>query len=694
MSIESELKIIPRENLKQEEVLDLLKQNGYIPEGNFKTKKQEDTYYDDSNKTLYKNNCSFRIRRTGNKAVVTYKSPINSNTEYKQREELEATIPEIYIQEDGSIMVEDAIDILRKEYPDVVIPQKLEMAAKVINNRSKINIHAQDGTKIEMAFDDLRTENATGNKFKMNNELECEAISGNPNNLDKIYKLVSQNYDIQKNELSKYSRAIKEMNEQRDNMSLEEIVVCTMLSDILKSKEFEQLKFKGQMIHNYTKTIPDNLSLDNFKNPEYLINKISEVRRTKNYRPGKIKNLEDMFLCFFSDMSYKDIEYKLVNFLNENYYNDDTPITNRMLHSQQVMLITGLISRSNEISENERKTLLTMSSALVHDIGHVPGAHATEEVLGGIDGFFSHEINGRNIIEKIITSDEDNIEKTIKEYGQSLGKEYNEQLIREYIQKNKTQIKKSIEAHSRTNSEKRGDGTVVQLPREADKICYSVSDIVDVVKSKIQNEETPVEFFTNEWKEKIIKKLGKGYEREAEIKQKMEEIEKLINTNNFGEIVTNVANTIRENVNDGKTYYDVEQDTWNIINEMIKYVKDLRKTGVVDNKRTQIQQASTFFIINKFNEHLKKTNGNIEEAWEQTLETVTKSNDIDILNHTKEIEETYRNNPDLLKKAFEVGGAFDISKLQHLDNADRQIKLQPKGRFQMSDLQPYLRTTI
>jgi len=691
MSVENELKIIPREELKPVELLNLLIDNGFTANGKLKLSKQEDTYYDDKEGTLEKTGCSFRIRRKGNGAVVTYKSPIKSDTEYKQREELEAEISDIYIQEDGSILIEDAIDVLRKKYPDIELPRNLQVAVTVINNRNKVNIKSEDGTIIELAFDDLNIRDGKQMLYGMNNEIECEVITGNPDNLTNIYNIIGSYYDIAKNELSKYSRAVKEMNEQRDNMTLDEITICAMLSDIINAKEFEQLKYKGQMIHDYRKDIPENLSLDNFKDPEYLINKISEVKRIKNYRPGKIKNLEEMFLCFFSDMSYKEIEYKLVKFLNDNYYSENAPITNRMLHSQQVMLITGLISRSKEISEGEKKTLLSMTSALLHDIGHVPGAHPTEEIFGNLDGFFSHEINGRNVIERIILKDEEKILDVIKEYYESLGRKYSEEICRDHLQKNKTQIKRSIEAHSRTNSEQRGDGTVVQLPREADKICYCISDIVDILK-RVNHEASP-EFFPVGWKDEMTKKLGKGYEKGEVIKQKIEEIEKLINTSNFGEIATTIANTVVENINDGKTYYDVDQDYWDIVNGMIKYVKDLRAEGVVDNKRKQLQLAAQIFILKNFNEFLAQTNGNVELAWDRTIETVTQSNDLDILNCINLIKEMYNdkeNRDQLLRTAYEEGGILDTSKLAYLDNSDRQIKMQPRGKFQIIDLQPYL----
>lgn len=125
MSIENELKLIPREEIAPMDILSILERNGYRVKADWKKSKQEDTYYDDRDKTLYQNNCSFRIRRKKDEAVVTCKIPVVSNTEYKQREEMELKIPEMYIQEDGSIFVEDAIDILKKEYPNIQIPENI-----------------------------------------------------------------------------------------------------------------------------------------------------------------------------------------------------------------------------------------------------------------------------------------------------------------------------------------------------------------------------------------------------------------------------------------------------------------------------------------------------------------------------------------------------------------------------------------
>ena len=688
MSIENELKVLPRDNINIQAVIYLLMDNGYKIQKNIKGAKQEDKYYDDENRTLEKNGCSFRIRMKENGAVVTYKQPIESETEYKQREELEVSIPENYIQKNGEILLEDAIHILKEKFPDVKLPQNLRMIVQVNNNRSKLNVVAKDDTVIEVAFDDLSIINSNGSKFDMKNEIEFEVLSGNPENLNGIYELLNSNYSIEKNDLSKYARAIKEMNEQRDNMTVEEIVICAMLSDIIKSVEFRQLECKGQMIHNFSRKVSEDLRLTNFQNSEYLINKISDIKRVKNYEPGTIKKLEDMFLCFFSDMDYQDIEYTLVNFLNEKYFSKEAPITNRMLHSEQVMLITGLISKSKEIPETESKTLLCMASALLHDIGHVPGAHITEALMSDFDGFFSHEMNGSNVIEKIVTQDETDIINRVIAHGRTLGKEYDKELIKIYIDDTKEQIKKAIQAHSRTNSEKRGEGTVVQLPRAADKICYFASDMRDAVVRSIElDSKVKPEFFTEKWKVDMKKKLGKGYEaKENIIEQKIADIEKFARTNNFGELTTYIANTVREVVRDQKKYYDVDNDIWKITVNGIQYIKDLRENGIISKRYKEIGLEAAMYLVKKFNEEYAKCNKNSEIAWEKTVDIVTKSSDTMMSHEVHQILEKYWNNPEGLKQIHQKGGILDTSVIVDLDKSNLQIKMIPRNKFDFMDI--------
>ena len=697
MRLEEELKIIPQDTqMTETAVLELLSSLNYELQGEIKEKHQSDTYYDDSDKTLHKSSKSLRIREKENGMVITYKIPTDSNETYEERGEYEENIPEECIREDGTVDIQKAVEFLKQKYPEIELPENLQFSVKVNNTRRQANIKAPDGSIIEIAFDSPKAEDQFGNPYAMDKELECELLSGNPSSLDEIYKALESSFNIQKNEQSKYSRATENLHEKRQGMTLDEITICAMLSDIMRTKEFEQLKYKGQILHDYRVPMPQNLELENFKNPQYLVNKIAAVRAQKNYKPGKITNLEEMFLCYFSDMDYQDIEYNLVKFLNENYYKGDQAITNRLSHSQQVMLITGLISKSRELSEEDRKPLLCMASGLVHDIGHVPGAHITEAILGNIDGFFSHEINGRDVVERIISTDETQILEDIKAYCSSAGLEYSDEKILNLINRNKVQIKRAIEEHSRTNSEKRGEGTVVQLPREADKICYGISDIVDIIKrTERTGYELPEGFFTQEWKNQTIKKLGKDYTyKEDIIREKIEQFEKLIRTNNFGELTTTIANTVREEQKDGKSYYDVEQDTWDILNSMIDYVKGFRKTGVVDKSKKELQQVSVILITSTFNSALEKNGGNMEAAWDETLEQITKYNDIDVLNAMNEIRLRYEKNPTAWAQAFKKGGFLDTSNVLKMDNSDREIRLHPKKLFSAGDLLPYLGGTI
>ena len=196
-------------------------------------------------------------------------------------------------------------------------------------------------------------------------------------------------------------------------------------------------------------------------------------------------------------------------------------------------------------------------------------------------------------------------------------------------------------------------------------------------------------FFSKKWKDETTAKLGKGYEREEVIRRRIEEFDKLIRKENFGELITNIANTVKENQNDGKIYYDVEQDTWDILNEMIGYVKGLRTKGVIDVKKKEMQNASTVFIVKKFNEALARHPDNIEEAWEEALRVITNSNDIDMLNTVSSIYQQFKDKPEEFQQAFQRGGILDTTDILSLDNADRQIKLKPGDVFVLSDMIPF-----
>ena len=207
----------------------LLKQNGYAIQGELKLKPQEDTYYDNSEQSLNKSGASFRIRRKNDGAVVTYKTPINSNEGFKQREEMEVEIPSTYIGEDGSIDVKDAISVLKSQFPNAFVPEGLDVAVTVKNNRNKVNVQTPEGTVIELAFDDLNITDAHGSNFKMKNEIESEILE----NIKKLESITGKSFGSTTNPLlvSVRSGARASMPGMMDtilNLGLNESVVETL----------------------------------------------------------------------------------------------------------------------------------------------------------------------------------------------------------------------------------------------------------------------------------------------------------------------------------------------------------------------------------------------------------------------------------------------------------------------------------
>ena len=56
-----------------------------------------------------------------------------------------------------------------------------------------------------------------------------------------------------------------------------------------------------------------------------------------------------------------------------------------------------------------------------------------------------------------------------------------------------------------------------------------------------------------------------------------------------------------------------------------------------------------------FNEALKRNDGNIDKAWNKTLQIVTKSNDLDLLNCVEQIRKAGVENPRLIENASAKG---------------------------------------
>ena len=138
MNIENELKLIPGKGITREQVVEVLIKFGFdVPEKG-KVIQQEDTYFDDKEGTLEKSGGSFRIRRKNDKVQVTYKIPVESNTEYKQRKEYEIVVPKEYEQ---SLDMDVAIKLLSEHYPELTFPENMGEILTVTNNRNKTNIN-------------------------------------------------------------------------------------------------------------------------------------------------------------------------------------------------------------------------------------------------------------------------------------------------------------------------------------------------------------------------------------------------------------------------------------------------------------------------------------------------------------------------------------------------------------------------
>lgn len=627
MNIENELKLIPNKEVSREQIIEMLSQKGIVIQKEGKIVHQEDTYFDDKDGTLEKSGGSFRIRRKKDKIAVTYKMPIESDTEYKQRKEYEITVPDEYME--TGIDMQTAIELLKKQYPEINFPEDMGEILTVINDRNKTNLVCPDGTVVEMAFDTLKGRDGNGKLYYVQPEIEFEIQEGNPENLTTIYNTIVEKFERQftRNTLSKYARTKKEIAEKQ--LTVKELATCTILSAGLNSIEFSKLNRKGQILHKYDREVETNL--DNFKNFNYLVEKLADIKRGNYQTPitldiqQKLENnsllsdelkknnfkivdtlsLEDMFCILMSSESYDVKAEILSNFLNDNYFNQYTATTNRLSHSQQVMLAVGLACNSEHINSSFEEKITAMTAALYHDIGHVPFSHNMEELMAEIMGAFGHEANGKRVINELRE------EKKLEMINQILSARTdvdNVQIINSLDEMGKS-IETSIEEHSTKRCAKRGTGIVAQGPRMADKTSYVISDIRDLLKALKENNVKFEELFSDEWiestiikrceeiyKEENIEKEGERTEIYESIKAKIyETIINPIQNEDYGRAMVNIINSIRVNYKtDNKIRYNIDFDIWDFIKATIKQTTKIRDEYGLDGDRENweiIQQA-------------------------------------------------------------------------------------------------------
>lgn len=355
----------------------------------------------------------------------------------------------------------------------------------------------------------------------------------------------------------------------------------------------------------------------------------------ENYVVKDNMSLEDITCLLLSDTQYRIADEALVNFLNKNYYGPDNASTNRLSHSQQIMLGSGLIAKSSEVGADLEEQLNCMISGLSHDIGHVPMAHTLEGVLNKLDGLFSHELNGKVTIENILEQSKGKIIEKIKKYFPEMSNED----IQKTLEKKTGEIENAVVNHSRKGSDRRTEGISNQAARETDKICYAVSDICDLIRygKNVQGKE--VDILEEEWINKAVMEICKGNEFLAdELRETLDaKYIKHLKDGNYGRAVVNAINSI-EAIELGEiTHYDVNPKIWKFIEKLIDRVKYVREKEMkIEQAKGEMSKAAISFIIEELYKEYNQNNGNIDLAWENLLKKITQMGELDILNHVVE----------------------------------------------------------
>lgn len=657
MNIENELKLIPTKDVTNEQIMEVLRKYGFDIPKEGKIVHQEDTYFDDEKGSLEKSGGSFRIRRKKDKVQITCKIPVASNTEYKQRKEYEITVPEKLLQDKQTISLETAVQLLKEEYPELELPENMSEILTVINDRNKTNLICTDGTVIEMAMDTLQGKDGNGQIYSIKPEIEFETKSGKPENLSRVWNVINSEFlgQFQRNTLSKYARTKKEIQEQKPNLSSNELALCALLSQALNSTQFQKLRYKGQILHRYDKeTLPE---IDKFKDFNYLVNAVSRVKngeyklaipksmkrkknlsemlRNENYEFKNDITLEDMFCLLLSDVNYSIADEALARFLNKEYFAKDLATTNRLSHSQQVMLATGLACKSSQVKTTLEERMTCMVSALLHDIGHVPLSHTMEKVIDDEEGLFSHEINGKRVINSIY---EQNKETMLEQMGRYSNDSSTTQ-IEQALKMKKNEIGRAIEEHSRTNSETRGIGPNVQIPRACDKICYVVSDICDLNKYFESVGKGNLDILAEDWVEEAIKKIcGENTYLYGDVNKMLHsDYINFMRKGEYGRALVNTINSISTVRHDGHDYYDVKQEMWNFMLELINKTKDARKEIGMEQDKHKVEQMARFLLAKITNQYLREFKGDKEKAKWAAIDYITCMDEKDLINYARSI---------------------------------------------------------
>lgn len=176
MGIELEQKYVvdgPRPWTVQAELLALLRRAGY--EVDFlEEKPQLDTYYDTACDTLLERGGSLRVRRRGERRILTVKAPIGGGTAgtFQRREEELELSPKA-----------DPAGFLRRALPGVDLGE-LRPVAEVENLRRTYEVAGPAGCRFELAFDDVIFR-AQGRETR-ERQVEIEQLHGTAEDLARL----------------------------------------------------------------------------------------------------------------------------------------------------------------------------------------------------------------------------------------------------------------------------------------------------------------------------------------------------------------------------------------------------------------------------------------------------------------------------------------------------------------------------
>lgn len=421
----------------------------------------------------------------------------------------------------------------------------------------------------------------------------------------------------------------------KNELSLDELVLCAIFSAGLDSTEYKKLEEKSQIIKMYnqepTKNFKMFLNFDKLverinaiKNGEYVVHitkeleKKESINRLKEQGIAKVVeeiDLEDMFCALLTDKVDVEAAKDLLEyFLNKEYFNKKNVVTNRLMHSLQVMLGTGLACKSLNATFDETFTCMIISA--FHDIGHVPFAHVMEQIIKYFLHSFSHETNGKRVFGEIVKNNKNQMVAEITRYLQD-----DFQDVRKSIDEKAQIIEDGIVEHSRTNSKKRKKGLHVQIARALDKILYFASDTHDLTAvpkglTKKQRDMQNEELFLNDL-------LSNENDVEQDSKEYMEFIQAL-KERNFGKAVAIASSSITpekvEYEDREMVYYNVDKDIWQSI---IDKTKKLYKGYDFEVVRKKMEMLSIVVLAKITASKYYGKDNSLSDAFYEAIDEIT-----------------------------------------------------------------------